>query len=359
MRDFFLSSLVVIVFLGCTIPSVRAERLLKQELDAEEDSCLSGPLTDYKQGLHIGAIFIIMGTSALGSFFSMLIRSFPNFKLGKDIIAVGKHFGTGVILATGFIHMFPGAMESLSNPCIGEFGEVYEAWAGLFAMLSALALLMIEYGASVIYEKYQARRGADSAEFHFSDESSADLEKNKSPEMSGCHHHHGGLLEGETIDRTISTCLLEFGIALHSVLIGVAVGVASGSEFSSLLIAVVFHQFFEGLALGARVEDLNIKSRAFAYASSLLYTLITPTGVAIGVGIHSTYNPHGATALLVNGVFDSVSAGILFYMAFVELMSTDYHNNPVFMRSSVTLKGACFLALWCGAAVMAVIGIWA
>ncbi|KAK9762448.1 hypothetical protein K7432_011801 [Basidiobolus ranarum] len=353
-RSFFTITLLLVLAISFT----KAAKLEKRD----EGSCESETSVNYKQGLHIGAIFIIMATSALGSCFSMLIKAFPKFKLGKDIITVGRHFGTGVILATGFIHMFPGAMRSLTNPCIGEFAELYGAWAGLFAMLAALVLLMIEYAASVVYQNYQLKTSTTSAHesYPFGEEHSTDLEKNPSLDMSGgCHHHHGGILEGGNMDRTISTCLLEFGIALHSVLIGVSVGVAAGSEFTSLLVAVVFHQFFEGLALGARVEDLNLQNRMFSYGSSLLYAIITPTGVAIGVGIHSSYNPNGPTALIVNGVFDSISTGILLYMAFVELMSTDYQNNPTFMNSSVPLKTACFLGLWCGGAVMAVIGIWA
>ena len=31
-----------------------------------------------------------------------------------------KAFGAGVILATGFIHMWPDANESFSNSCLGE-----------------------------------------------------------------------------------------------------------------------------------------------------------------------------------------------------------------------------------------------
>ena len=29
-----------------------------------------------------------------------------------------KAFGAGVILATGFVHMFPDAMNSFTNPCL-------------------------------------------------------------------------------------------------------------------------------------------------------------------------------------------------------------------------------------------------
>lgn len=40
----------------------------------------------------------------------------------------------------------------------------------------------------------------------------------------------------------LSMYLVEAGIVMHSILIGLALGVASGSEFTTLLIAISFHQ---------------------------------------------------------------------------------------------------------------------
>ena len=46
--------------------------------------------------------------------------------------------------------------------------------------------------------------------------------------------------------------MLETGIALHSVLIGIALGVSnSPCTIRPLLAALTFHQFFEGVALGS------------------------------------------------------------------------------------------------------------
>ena len=46
--------------------------------------------------------------------------------------------------------------------------------------------------------------------------------------------------------------VLESGIAFHSVLIGIALGVSdSPCTIRPLLAALTFHQFFEGVALGS------------------------------------------------------------------------------------------------------------
>ena len=40
-----------------------------------------------------------------------------------------------------------------------------------------------------------------------------------------------------------------------------------------------------------------------------IFALSTPLGIAIGLGVQSTYNEHSPTALAVEGIFDSISAG--------------------------------------------------
>lgn len=50
--------------------------------------------------------------------------------------------------------------------------------------------------------------------------------------------------------RYLNTIVLEFGILAHSVIIGITLGVSPQSEFATLLVAICFHQFFEGMVVG-------------------------------------------------------------------------------------------------------------
>jgi len=60
------------------------------------------------------------------------------------------------------------------------------------------------------------------------------------------HSHAHGLELLEESQRRVSTYILEAGVAAHSIIIGISLGVSSGTEFTSLLTALSFHQFFEG-----------------------------------------------------------------------------------------------------------------
>ena len=78
---------------------------------------------------------------------------------------------------------------------------------------------------------------------------------------------------------------------------------------------------FEGLGLGSRLAFLSFppKYRYVPYAAACIYAIMTPLGIAIGLGVRTTYNPESTTANIVSGVLDSISAGVLLYTGLVEV----------------------------------------
>ena len=56
-----------------------------------------------------------------------------------------KHFGTGVLIATAFVHLVPTAFASLSDPCLPDvLIEDYPAMPGVIMMFSMFCLFVIE-----------------------------------------------------------------------------------------------------------------------------------------------------------------------------------------------------------------------
>ena len=252
--------------------------------------------------------------------------------------------------------MLPAATEALTDDCLPEDWKAYEAYAGLFAMLAILAMQLIEFIAH-----HQLHRVSNQAN-HVNGKD--DVPQTVLPSVETCEeggHTHGLSLLQESHNHKVSTYLLEFGVALHSVLIGVALGTTSGSTFLALFIALCFHQFFEAIALGAQISRLNNTSLVPSIIMIIFFTLTTPVGIAIGIGISfGTYNPKSLAALMVNGVLDSVSAGILIYVSLVNLMAGEMGVGAhAFFALKKRLKTLYFIALYLGAAAMAVIGRWA
>ncbi|KAG0224681.1 high-affinity Zn(2+) transporter zrt1 [Mortierella sp. GBA43] len=405
---------------------------MADECSTDED------MSEYNTRLHVASVFIILAASTVGVFMPVIASKVRILRLSNKLLTLGKQFGTGVILATAFIHMMPTAMANLSSPCLGStFSEKYTAFGGVFILLSSLFMHWIEFvavehnerrireaavsqgledinidlgelgaigvaavpcpvhnvegpcndscssissceevfpaseaqhraavnksrGSSVTHNDPSFSQAAQSQERdHVQEKHMEDdqTHNHRSPhaQETGHSHAHGLSLLDES-QRRISTYILEAGIAAHSVIIGVSLGVSTGSEFTGLLIALVFHQFFEGFALGARIADLAFDTSYTHYILALIFSLTTPVGAAIGIGVSSTYNSSSKTSLLVEGVFDSISTGILLYMGYVNLLAIEFNLNSEIRRQSKKLKSMYFLALWLGATVMAVIG---
>lgn len=155
--------------------------------------------------------------------------------------------------------------------------------------------------------------------------------------------------------------ILEFGVIFHSVFVGLTLAVA-GSEFNTLYIVLVFHQTFEGLGLGSRlaVTPWPKAHRAYTpYLFALGYGLSTPIAMAVGLGVRTTYAPGSQKALIINGVFDSISAGILIYTGLVELMAHEFMFSPVMRKASLKVVLSAFGFMCLGAGLMALLGKWA
>jgi zinc transporter 1/2/3 len=77
-----------------------------------------------------------------------------------------------------------------------------------------------------------------------------------------------------------------------------------------------------------------------------------------GIGIRKSFNQNATTTLLVEGIFDSVSTGILIYVVLVELIGPLMTQSPWLRSRPWWLQALSFLAFWGGVTVMAVIGKW-
>lgn len=184
------------------------------------------------------------------------------------------------------------------------------------------------------------------------------------------HHPYGQNLEPNqdppmhNPQRQLLQCLLlEAGILFHSIFIGMAVSVATGTSFVILLVAISFHQTFEGFALGSRIASLipNLFSPTSMkpWLMALAYGTTTPIGQAIGLILHNMYDPASATGLLMVGITNAISSGLLLFAGLVELLAEDFLSES----SYATLRGrrrveAC-LAVAGGALLMAFVGAFA
>lgn len=168
------------------------------------------------------------------------------------------------------------------------------------------------------------------------------------------------MTEAQRKKQLLQCLLLEAGILFHSVFIGMALSVATGTSFIVLLVAITFHQTFEGFALGSRISAISFPPGSVKpWLMALAYGTTTPIGQAIGLGIHTLYDPASQTGLLMVGFMNAISSGLLLFAGLVELLAEDFLSD----ESYVVLQGkrrlqACASVVG-GAALMALVGAWA
>ena len=144
--------------------------------------------------------------------------------------------------------------------------------------------------------------------------------------------------------------ILEFGVIFHSIFIGLTLAVA-GAEFITLYIVLVFHQTFEGLGLGSRIATIPWpKSKRWTpYILASAYGITTPVAIAIGLGVRTSFAPGSANTLITNGIFDSISAGILIYTGLVELMAHEFLFSTEMRKAPIKLVMSAFALMTAGA----------
>lgn len=377
----------------------------RQSVDSETDvSCNTGNEYDGRLGLRIAAIFVIWLGSSVGACFPIYAKRNKGLKVPEWTFFVAKYFGSGVIVATAFIHLLAPAYEALSNECLT--GPITEyTWVEGIVMITIFVLFFIElmvmryarFGThdhdddhSHSHQESQIRSydsGAENENEPRSEQHDAIITDNKSTTIASealdrrtsrsthvpgedhlghqrehqDHEENSGSHSAEDYAAQMTAIfILEFGIVFHSIFIGLTLAVA-GEEFETLFIVLVFHQTFEGLGLGSRlaVTPWRKTKRWTPYILGLGYGFSTPIAIAVGLGLRETYVPGSATALIVNGVFDSISAGILIYTGLVELMAHEFMFSNVMRKAKLQVVLSAFGMMCLGAGLMAVLGKWA
>ncbi|CAK8566978.1 unnamed protein product [Lathyrus sativus] len=313
----------------------------------------------------IAALVSIMVAGAIGVCIPLLGKVTPALSPEKDIFFVIKTFAAGVILSTAFIHVLPDAFENLTSPCLKEHPWGDFPFTGFVAMCTAMGTLMVETYATCYFQNQNSKKTPMKVENH---ESCSDVEKDAGHEghvhvhTHASHGHaHGQVsssdLSSELLRHRIISQVLELGIVIHSVIIGISLGTSeSPKTIKPLVAALTFHQFFEGMGLGSCITQANFKNLSII-VMGLFFALTTPIGIGIGIGISSVYDENSPTALIVEGVFNAASAGILIYMALVDLLAADFMNPR--MQKSGSLRLGCNVSLLLGAGAMSLIAKWA
>ncbi|POR39504.1 ZIP Zinc transporter [Tolypocladium paradoxum] len=429
---------------------------------------------EYDLGLHVAGLFLVLAASCLeqmlrhdtgltvglGCGFPVVAKKIKWLKISPKVFFVCKHFGTGVLIATAFVHvshvptlhhrsvvsllspwkLLPTAFASLSDPCLPNlFTEDYPPLPGVIMMVSLFVLFVIEmwlngktgghshggptghirepsppltmsqlrqqqpkpgpqvtnYGypaendmrsVQSIYEKRESRSVYDDGEstmpawfvvfyeqyvrqhtqivdmMHAKGIWGNVQEKNSHiVSIAEPHLDEENQVVDPAIYRKMSTniTLLEGGILFHSVFVGMTVSITIDG-FIVLLVAILFHQMFEGLGLGSRIAAVPYpKGSIRPWVLVIAFGATAPIGQAIGLIARNSYDPQSAFGLIIVGVFNAISSGLLIYAALVDLLAEDFLSEEANQQMSGKDKAHAFGWVLAGALGMSVVGAFA
>ncbi|KAN0078108.1 Zinc/iron permease [Tylopilus felleus] len=434
------------------------------------------------------ATLVIFVVSLLAVSFPTLSKRISFLRIPRIIFFIGKHFGTGVILSTAFVHLLQDSFDALKSPPVLARWRIGEH-VGLIVLCSLLAIFLIEYISTSYVDRLQSyssppssiastprdestvdlERATPSAKFANTERSSAEQtpligttdshhtpsDPHHSPDSSyGAVHHHvhthdlgngdaseyfeghhrhesrsvhmshhertrpttmygpGGFSQSQPSDvchvhhiesnhrhhhgfedaedvthphehhfhqhhhleghgdeikvgkkrQIVGILVLQLGIMIHSLVMGLTLSITSGADFTTLLIALIFHQLFEGLSLGIRISSLpSPQEPGFKHLRMLkptlacLFAVTTPAGILLGILLFG-HNNDIAHLRFTQGIMSAISAGMLMYAACVEMLAGDFVMDPILWRSSVWKQTLALFSLAAGVITMALVG---
>ncbi|KAI9463845.1 zinc iron permease [Boletus coccyginus] len=461
-----------------------------------------GPETEAFRTRVVATFFIFM-VSLLAVSFPSLSKRVSILHIPRLIFFIGKHFGTGVILSTAFVHLLQDSFEALGSPPVLARWKVGKH-VGLIVLCSLLAIFLVEckYVSTSYVDRLQSYSSPSSSLLPTPrDEFPADLEREPAPpkftnaehsnpeqtpligtthfhhtpsdarhgpgssygavhhcvdirdlvdrdasEYFEGHHRHeprgshmshhersrptpmydpGTFAQGQSGDvghvlhtesghrhhhvfggtedvtdtherhhfhqhyhpdgqhdkvkvgnrrQIVGILVLQLGIMIHSLVVGLTLSITSGPDFTTLLIALIFHQLFEGLSLGIRIASLpSSQESGFKYLNMLkptlacLFAITTPAGILLGILIFAHNNDTGASQThhstldltymrVTQGIMSAISAGMLIYAACVEMLAGDFVMDPILWRSGVWKQALALFSLAAGVTAMALVG---
>lgn len=364
--------------------------------------------------LTVGIQVIILAASFLGCAFPVVAKRAKGLRIPPTVFFCCKHFGTGVLVATAFIHvsshpryiykhytitvrltsfqLLPTAFGNLNNPCLPDFfTDQFPPFPGLLMMVAMFLFFVIEMwlnaktgghshggptGEAAPPGSNGHGHGHGHAQGNKMQQHSPVLKEKANPNESvvvgGLERQNSSATTlqdtavesvGKTSKEGVYTCyddfskemdykkykkmetniaLLECGILFHSIFVGLTLSITV-KGFAILLIAFTFHQCFEGLGLGSRIASVPFPASSIRpWILVGAFSLTAPAGLAIGLGIHKSYDPESSTGLIVVGIFNAVSAGLLIYAALVDLLAEDFLSEEADLLMSGKKKAFAF-----------------
>lgn len=186
------------------------------------------------------------------------------------------------------------------------------------------------------------------------------VERHASHDHAEHEHILNNVLNSNGLKTLITAYVLELSIAVHSVIIGVDLGLMSDPNnyitVLCLLVALSFHQFVEGIGLGSAIQaSRGSLGDGKVIGFIFIFSLTMPLGIVIGILTSS--GKSSSTQEIAKGVADSTAAGSLLFISLSEMVANYFGASDLVKYPKLRMSMLASFSL--GVLLMAIIAIWA
>jgi len=303
----------------------------KEENDCSgKENCIDNSIAILP--VKIGAIASIIVGITIGVCLPLLGRTFTSPRPDRNTYFVIRAFAAGLFLATALVQILPDVFESPTRESSSWHNFPLPGFVAMFTSLSILIVDALATGYSHLKnQKNPSDEGKELA--------------GNAKDSGGYAHGSNTIDENSRFRHRVISQVLELAIIAQSAVVGISLGGAENPwmVIRTLVAAFTYQQFLEGMGLGGCLiqEGFNNKFPVVSTISAFL------AGVTTGIGLLSSAS--SLTAVIVERVFNTGSAGILVYMCLVDLFAAFYFKSKMQKRGALEIWAYMALLLGMGA----------
>ena len=274
----------------------------------------------------IVSIFVFLGMAMAFGLMPYYIKA---FRTSTKFLSISNAFAGGLFLGIGLFHVLPEGAEKLA--------EFSLPWAYFCAYLSYALILFVEKVAfnshSLLHGHGNSHKDAkitvdplpslntsgrqtnnEGAEENLVEKEEKE-ENEQEHEKEQEHDHHHAKKVG------ITPYILLLALGFHGFFEGMALGIQGEVRNTLFLaLAIAAHKWAASLTLGISIIKAQIKLKQLIIMI-LIFGLIGPVGIAFGMILKATANE------IVEGIFLAISVGTFLYIACTEVLVEEFEDK--------------------------------
>lgn len=265
-------------------------------------------------------IFAILLATGLSGYFIICCKK---LKTNQKFLSFGNCFAAGIFLLVGVVHLLGESQEGFDE-ALGEENHIgyIVAIGGYSLILFIEKILFPGHNHSVEPNTNTNKEPSEilpasvkNSKTPFNDDFQPNNPVHECENVNCVVTSPPHKEEADKMPGIILTCAL----IVHSIIEGIAAGIIK--EESSLIIlcvAILIHNIPAAFSLGVKVEGT---SGYLKYILMGLFTLSSPLGIAIGIGISNLNYP------IIQAIFLSLSAGTFIYIGCTEIIPEQFEDG--------------------------------